>query len=180
MKKRKTNTKSEKTSIKIEPKYIMLVFIAAAITYFSYYLRFPNSWSIFISLVFLVLLLKNFYTRNGIIVLLCAMLLDALVLPIVVNSTAINLEYRIAVFAINLIIFVVVATGLYKMKKWGFYAGIIVFALAALSSLFSSMQILKQLVFTLSGILFFANNLFAFILQIAALAYIIKSKRYFQ
>lgn len=165
--------------VKLEAKYIILTLIAAAISYLAYYLRFPNSWSVFLMLVFSIILLKNFNSIRGVNVVIYMIIFTALILPLNIFVLNVSIGYKITAFIINLIIINFVANGLKRLRKWGLYLSIIVFALSLINIAVSIFLLVSRFISTLSYYASLASLVSSLAFSLLSICYLIKSKGYF-
>ena len=176
----RSKTKKEKNEeIKIEFKYVLLTFVAALMGYIADFFRFPNSWTFALTLGFLILLIVNFNKRNGISILIYFMIWNALVLPLFIFSMKVALVSQILFLVINLVAYYLIISGLRRLKKWGFYLTIIVFALSLVNIIFALISSQTTFVFNLPNMLVLAKNIILLVFLITSVAYVIKSKKSF-
>ena len=123
--------------------YIMFIIISAVISYLALFLKFPNEWSVIVNVVLLVLLICNFKSKEGLLVVISAMILSILTLPITILSLPSSLTVGLMIFVINIVLMVLIIFGLKHLKMWGLYLTLAVFALSIISLVFTSLSYIQ-------------------------------------
>jgi hypothetical protein len=175
---RKIKKKEEK--IKLESKYLILTILAGLLYYLAYFLKFPNSYLILISIIVLIALFKNFNVISGIKALICLFIFNAITLPLVIIISQFNLIIQIIMFAVNVSLICLMIYGLKNLKKWAFYLALAVLILSCFNLISLFVLVLSQpFILTLSYVLFVVKNALSLLLLVFSFVYIIKSKKYF-
>jgi hypothetical protein len=138
----KTRTVTVK-GIHISFTHVILVVVAALLSYIALFLKYPNTWSMILNLLLIGLLVYYLKSENGVIVIILAMLLSILTLPITIISMQVPLLYQIMIFAINAILMILIIFGLKHLTKWGYYLSIAVFAISILSLVATTLTIMS-------------------------------------
>ena len=177
----KNSSKTSKLSeIHIEFKYLMIVVLAAMLSYVAYYLKYPSTWAAILNIGLLVLLILDFHDINGVKVIIYAMILSVLSLPITVFLLNMPLLYQLIIFVINMVLMVFIAIGLKHLKRWGFYVAIVVFALSIVSLVAMILPVLGQFTWDQFFITLTLKQLFSGIFYALSIAYLIKHRNYFK
>ena len=179
IRKKKTKQTLRKKEIKFEKSKILLVILAAALYYIAYLLKFPNSAWLAITIVFLVLLFKNFSKKDGIEAIMYYIILILLVFPITAFLLDAALAYQIFALVINSAIFIFIILGLKKTSRWGFYLSLLIFAIS-IASAFSGSYSLIGFAFSLSWAIQLLRISVSIVFMISAFIYLIKERRYFR
>jgi hypothetical protein len=178
--KKARKTRAKNKEVRIESGYIIFSLIAAIAGYLSYYLKFPNSYSLLLMLVFSIALLNNFNSRKGISVLIYSLIVNALLLPLNLFALPISTLLQLVFLLINLLLLAVVLIGLKRLRKWGFYLAALVYIFSLLNALFSLFMSLNGVAFALPGCIAVCSILLSNVFLVLAIVYLIKSRGYFK
>jgi hypothetical protein len=185
----KKNMKSAKKSatkgaggseLHMDFKHMMLIIVAALLSYLALLLRVSNTWSAIINITLLVLLLCFFKSKEGVLIIVSAMVLSVLTLPITVISMSAGLVPKIIIFVINLALLVLIALGLKHLKNWGFYLSIVVFILSIVSLAFITVPYIQAFAWKLEYIAVVLRYLSMIIFYAASIWFLIKHRKYFR
>lgn len=178
----KTGKKEAKhAEIKIEMKYALLSVLAGLLYYAADYLKYPNSYSLVIMLIFLICLMKSFKKAEGIKPVIYLMVFSAVILPLTLFSASMPLAYHIALLLLNLSLFMLIIYGLRKFRTWGFYLAVLTIAFSLFNLLYSVIAIISQYFTpTLSMAIFILRNAVTCILFALMLVYLFRFKGHFK
>ena len=170
---------SRPSEIHIEFKYLVIVILAAMISYVAYYLKYPSTWAAILNLALIVLILVDYKNADGFKVIIYAMILSILSLPVTVFSMAVPLAYQLVIFALNIVLMVFITLGVKQLRKWGFYLALAVFALSILSLVMQLVPLFSQFSQGQFFITTLAKQFFSMVFYGLAIGYLVVNRRYF-
>jgi len=168
--------------ITLTAKYLLLTFAVSLITYLAYYLKFPNIWATIISLGFFTLIIANFKKIKGFEIIIYFIIWNIITLPLFAFLMEATLVNKIIIFAANLAFYLLIINGLKRLESWILYVLIIVFILSLISILSVFFVFLKDFVFDLRNIIFFAKNMFLSLFLVISIIYSLREiveRKYF-
>jgi hypothetical protein len=155
----------------------MIVILAAMLSYFAYFIGYPNQWAFILNLALIGLLLYDFGNIDGTKVVIYALIFSVLALPINIFLLKASPYSPLILFGINMVMMLSIAAGLYYLKRWGFYVSIVMFALSIIGLIVMLLPILSGTNFQLFWGLRQLSSLIFFALS---LVYVIKHRNYFK
>ena len=174
---RKKQVRKEKPKVVLELKFIILSVLAGLLYYAAYLLNIPNSYALIISLVFIVSLIKKIGSISGINILIYILIFSMITIfsELFTSSSA----YTIASIVIDLLIMGILIFGLINLRKWALYFSLVVIAISAVVSIIGLVYLLSIMPLTIPAVIFTLGSISSIVLQICALAYILRSRKYF-
>lgn len=118
--------------LKLSDKALYISFLAGALFYVAYYFKFPNSYSLLLSFIFLTLLIKNFKKIEGLKIIIYSLVISLITLAPSINIAS-SLARGISLFSLNAFILLLMIFGLKYMKKWAMVFSIIMLSLSWIS-----------------------------------------------
>jgi len=172
---------SEKVSnIHIEFKHLMIIIIAAMLSYVAYYLKYPNTWTGLLDLCLLILLILDINDIKGVKVLVYGMVISIIALPITIFSLKVPLLYQLIIFVINIVLLGFIAVGLKSLKKWGYVLALIVFVLSIASLVMAIWPAFSSATWSFNFIVLVLKQLFTVVFYAIGIVYLLKHRNYFE
>ena len=175
----KKEAKSGK-ALMLDFRYILLSVAAGLIYYVAYYFRFPNSFSIIVTLAFLAALIKGFKKVDGVKAIMYMMIYMAVIMPLLILIIPISFYFQIGLIALNWAILLLVITGLKELKMWGFYLTqfALMFSMVNVLAVFE-LLITQPPIMNIFSILFISRNVLTFAFLAVSFIYLVRSVKHF-
>jgi len=177
-------TKEEKqleVNIKTEAEFIVASVILGILYYVAYFLKFPNTYTIFVYVIFLAALIKDFNNEKGIDVLIYLIMFSIIILPLMTFIQGNINIYLISSFVIAMTALVFAIIGLRNMRKFGFYLTIILFGFSLISTIYLMIPFFKAFNgFSTAFLIQLIRNLSSIALLVLSITYLTKSRGYFK
>jgi hypothetical protein len=179
--KSQTKLTTGKQEIRIQPKQLIATVVLAGMTYISYFLNFPNSWSVIVFLGFLISLIINYKNSGGIEIILHFVLWNLLTVPLFMLTTNNDLVRQLLILAISMLAYSFIVIGLSKLKRWGQILTIVLFSLSVLIVAFAAYVLLLAIIKTpsINYVIITVKNILLLALLVCSVTYLIERRSCF-
>ena len=159
--------------MKLERKYLLISVAAGLLYYLAYFLKIPNSYSLIVSLMLLILLLKNFKTIKGTAIILYSMIISAVLIPMTIWLMPYSIYSRLGIIAFNFLIVFAIGFGLFKLKRWAMVLAIVANLLSAYQLVYSVIPVMATVSFNVYVLLFILRNAASLLMTFAVIVYLL-------